>query len=204
MQPTENIENLSASTRGLRVRTTVSTVWSAARSKTLNTKQQRRLFDVMPIQKVTIQEVFLLSEGYTMTSYASLYNKQWHLLMSSGSNLPVPYREQPRSTRISLSRSHINTKVHDGGGLKLAREPASTCPKPCASSKRARNLPVRALYFVTRVQPSHSASPHPSPVPRANLVLIDGLSQFRYHHRRKRSGFFIQLAVHRHRHRVRR
>ena len=36
------------------------------------------------------------------------------------------------------------------GGLKLVQlawEPVSSCPKPCASPQKGRNLPVRSLYF---------------------------------------------------------
>ena len=88
--------------------------------------------------------------------------------------------------------------------MKLAREPASSRSKPCASLKKPhescpfaascwpsqeesrpwseisfslRNLPVRALYFglVTWVQPSHPASPRPSSVTGENLVLTHRL-----------------------------
>ena len=88
--------------------------------------------------------------------------------------------------------------------MKPAREPASSRLKPCASLKKPhdfcpfaapcwppleenrpwseisfslRNLPVRALYFglATWVQPSHPASPRPSSVPGANLVLTHRL-----------------------------
>ena len=100
-----------------------------------------------------IQEFFLLSEGCT-TSYASLYKQQLHLLMSNGSsNLLISYREQPRSTWVSFSRPHINTEVHDGGGLKLvqlAREPAPSCPKSCASPKRARYVLLAPCILVSR------------------------------------------------------
>ena len=100
-----------------------------------------------------IQEVFLLSEGCT-TSYAPLYKQQLHLLMSNGSsNLLISYREQPRSTWVTFSRPHINTEVHDGGDLKLvqlAREPAPSCPKSCASPNRARYVLLAPCILVSR------------------------------------------------------
>ena len=53
---------------------------------------------------------------------------------------------------------NCNTEVHGGGGLELAkpaREPASSCPKPCASLKKApENFPARRslLALVKRKQ----------------------------------------------------
>ena len=78
-----------------------------------------------------------------------------------------------------------------------------------------RNLPVRLFYFglATWVQLSHPASPRPSSVPGANLVLTHSfmsflpdstaILQFWCHDRLcEWSGLWIQMAVHRQRHRI--
>ena len=76
-------------------------------------------------------------------------------------------------------------------------------------------VPVLAFYFglSTWIQPSHPASPRPSPVSRANLVLTHrllsslplsaGVRQFWCHDRwYERSDLWIQMTVHRQRHRL--
>ena len=92
--------------------------------------------------------------------------------MSNGSsNLLIPYREQPinRSTRNIFSRPHINTEVHDGRGLKLvqlAREPAPSCPKSCASLKRARYFLLAPCILVLR-RGSSRHTPRRPPISRS-------------------------------------
>ena len=176
-----------------------------------------------PSNKVMIQEVFLLSEGYTKTSNNDTCQRETVYETS----LYIPYREHPGWTHIvfaytqsafpatkrtkhapiSFSRPHINTKVHVGGGLKLAqlaREPASSCPKPCPSPKRAQTSLFAPYIFgvATRVQPSQSRAAPPISCSRSESGAYSRAPPVLMPSPLKTVWFVIQLAVHCHRHRV--
>ena len=135
-------------------------------------KLQRRLPDVLPIQRRQVMQQFT-SNGTDR-------------YQNSSSNLLTPYREQPRSTlivvayqrpvlsvtrrtnhapisfdqQVQVSQGHTscrnkencNTEVDGGGGLelvKLAREPASRRSKSGAFLKNGpKVLPVRRSLLV--------------------------------------------------------
>ena len=86
-------------------------------------------------------------------------------------------RSQQQSKQITLQSVMINKPKF----LKAFAAPcwlSSEESRPWSEiSFSLRNLPVRALYFrlATWVQPSHPASPRPSSVPGANLVLAHRL-----------------------------
>ena len=141
--------------------------------KNLNYKLQRRLFDVLPIQQSHDTINFLALGGLHEDKLCvTLQEAMAPANVKRFMDLLISYREQPRSTQIvfaytqpafpapkrskhapiSFSRPHINTEVYDRGLelVQLACEPASTCPKPCPSPQKGPNLPVRALYLVSR------------------------------------------------------
>ena len=106
VRPTEIIVNISAPRKCIWVRTTVSTVWSAASvSESELQATQKDCLMCCPSNKVikSYTKVFDSSEGYTKTSYAALY-KQWNRPTSKRFiKLLTPYREQRRTTRIVVA-----------------------------------------------------------------------------------------------------
>ena len=110
VQPTENIENLSAPRRCLWVRATVQFLPSRVLPifQNLKYKLQIGLSDVLPIQQ-SHQKGYkkLFSSSRTVARrqviYATLY-KQWHRPMSKRFiRPPYSYRKQSLSTRIVVT-----------------------------------------------------------------------------------------------------
>ena len=116
VQPTENIGNLSASRRCLWVRTTVSTVVSGVLPVF---KLQRRLFDV--IQNVSTSR--RVTRRQVMRQFADNGTDQ---CQNGSLNLLIPYREQPRSTRIIVAYprpAFSATKLTNHAPISFDRKP---------------------------------------------------------------------------------
>ena len=140
---------------------------------------------------------------------------------NGSSNFLTPYREQSRSNRIVVAyprRAFSATKRIDHAPISVDQQ-----------AQRRKQTVIRDQFFPQKpsgsrllfglakwVQPFHPASPRPSSLPGANLMVTHRLlsslpisaaaRQFwcHDHHWYERSGFFlwIQLAVHRQRHRI--
>ena len=134
----------------------------------LNHKLQRRLYDVLPIQQshdtisflalgglhedklcVTLQEAMTPAnvERFMKPPYSISREPRSTQIVFADTQPAFPAPKRSKHAPIRLSRPHINTEVYDGGLklMQLACEPASTFPKPCPSTQKGPNLPVRAL-----------------------------------------------------------
>ena len=115
MRPPENIRNLSASILFLWIRTTSTdfTVWSAASIQNLNYRLHRGLSNVLPIihrsHQKRLKQVFWLLEGYTKTSYATLYKL-----------LTAPTNNNNVKTAYQTSLHHIKNNLLNRLGLLLS------------------------------------------------------------------------------------
>ena len=108
VQPPENVGNLWASRRFIWVRTTVSTVWSAARISesellAINTSYREDCLMCSPSNKVIKSD----SKSFSGNRRVARRRVVRHFTrngadqcQNGSSNLLTPYREQPRSTRI--------------------------------------------------------------------------------------------------------
>ena len=134
----------------------------------LNYKVQRRLFNVLPIQQshdttsflalgrlhedklcVTLQEAMAPAnvKRFMKPPYSISREPRSTQIVFADTQPAFPAPKRSKHAPIRFSRPHINTEVYDGGLklMQLACEPASTFPKPCPSTQKGPNLPVRVL-----------------------------------------------------------
>ena len=122
VQPTENIGNLSVSRRCVWIQTTVSTAVSGVLLvfQNLNYKLQRRLPDVLPIQQShqKLSKRFSSSRRVIRRQVMRHFTSHGTDQCRNGlSNILIPYREQPRSTRIVVAYPRPLILAHSGSAL---------------------------------------------------------------------------------------
>ena len=105
VRPTEIIGSISASRRSLWVRTTVSTVWSAASIQNLNYKLYRKTVCCPPTQSSKVIQKFSISRRVTRRRQFMRYftSNGTDQCQNGSSKILTPYREQRRTTRIVVA-----------------------------------------------------------------------------------------------------